>query len=421
MTVHLIEVLPAGATSSRSGRTLEWPRTVSAAADISSSLMWDLGEFAAAPVVARDLFRITAAAYLTDTAVRKPSVSLHRNLDLTVHVEDPGPWSGAGLTAVADLLHWLTGDAWTLSVESARATLPLAVAEPATRIQLLSGGLDSLCGAVIGLRDTDADTRFVGHRDVSKAVRHAQNTIAGALGDRPYDRHELFIRDAAQRKNHGPRSRSLMFMTLGAMTAAAHSAAELWVPENGFTSINPPLDAGRGGTLTTRSTHPYTFKLVNELLTSLGINVVMRNPFAAMTKGELVAAATPELLGSAFRSSTATSFSCAKGGTQFYHGDSNHNCGLCVACVVRRGAFFGAEAADPTPYDSELLRGDDLAALVKHRWRDVVTLRDACASGIDDDAVLSSALWPSDTDFDQVLGLVARGLAELSRVPLPAP
>lgn len=421
MTTHQIEVFPAGTNSHRSGITLEWPRSASAGASISSSLMWDLGEFAAAPAVARDLYRITAAAYLADTAVPKPSVSLHRNMDLVVYVEDPGPWSSGGLTNVADILHWLTGDAWTISVKVAHATLPLAVAELATRIQLLSGGLDSLCGAVIGLRDMDVDTRFVGHRDASKAVRHAQNTIANALGDYSYDRHELFIRDGAQRKNHGPRSRSLMFMALGAMTAAAHSAAELWVPENGFTSINPPLDAGRGGTLTTRSTHPYTFKLVNELLESLNVNVIMRNPFSAMTKGELVAAAAPELLSSSFLSSTSTSFSCAKGGTQFYHGDSNHNCGLCVACVVRRGAFFGAEATDPTLYDSELLSGDDLAALVKHRWRDLVTLRDARVAGIDDDAVLSSALWPSDTDFDQVLGLVARGLAELSRVPLPAP
>jgi hypothetical protein len=418
---HQIEVLPAGTVPSRPGVTLEWPRAGAAGLSISSTLMWDLERFAAAPAVARDLFRITAGAYLADTATPKPAVSLHRNIDLVVHVEDPTPWRGSGLTGVADILHWLTGDAWTLSVKSAAATLPLAVAEPASRIQLLSGGLDSLCGAVIGLREATTDTRFVGHRDASKAVRHAQNTIADGIGDHPYDRHELFVRDAARRKNHGPRSRSLMFMTLGVMTAVAHSASELWVPENGFTSINPPLDAGRGGTLTTRSTHPYTFHLVTGLLASLGIEVAVRNPFSDLTKGELVAAALPDLLSDRYMSSAATSFSCAKGGTQFYHGNSNHNCGLCVACVVRRGAFFGAGVADPTAYDCELLTGYDLAALVQHRWRDVVTLRDAFASGISEDAVLSSALWPADTDLDKVLGLVERGLEELSRVPLPAP
>ncbi|WP_146115206.1 queuosine biosynthesis protein queC [Microbacterium sp. MYb66] len=421
MTVHQIEVLPAGARSSRSGVRMEWPRTGSPVATIASTLMWDLEEFAAAPPAARDLFRITAAAYLADTATPKPAVSLHRNLDLVVHVEDPEPWTHGGLTAVADILHWLTGDSWTLGLKAAHAILPLAVAEPAARIQLLSGGLDSLCGAVIGLRDTDVDVRFVGHRDASRAVRHAQNTIAEAIGDSPYDRHELFLRDAGQRKNHGPRSRSLMFMTLGVMTAAAHSAGEMWVPENGFTSINPPLDPGRGGTLTTRSTHPYTFHLVGELLRSLGIDVVMRNPFDDLTKGELVAAAIPELLGTRFLSATSTSFSCAKGGTQFYHGDSNHNCGLCVACVVRRGAFFGAGVPDPTTYDCEALSGHNLTALVHHRRRDVITLRDACAFGISDEAILSSAMWPPGTNFDEVLSLVQRGLAELSRVPLPAP
>lgn len=416
-----IEVLPAGTAAVRSGTALEWRRSDAASTTVASTLTWDLEQFAPAPAVARDLFRITAAAYLADTLVPKPAVSLHRNLDLMVHIEDTEPWDGSGLTGVADLLHWLTGDSWVLSVRPAPATLPLAVAEPASRIQLLSGGLDSLCGAVIGIRDAGTDTRFVGHRDASKAVRHAQNVIAEAIGGQLYDRHELYVRDSARRKNHGPRSRSLMFMALGVVTAAAHSASELWVPENGFTSINPPLDAGRGGTLTTRSTHPYTFHLVSELLTTLGIDVAIMNPFADLTKGELVARALPEVTSEKFTDAVSSSFSCAKGGTQFHHGDPNHNCGLCVACVVRRGAFLGAGIADPTPYDSELLTGDDLAGLVSQRWRDLVTLRDAFASGISEEAVLTSGLWPADTDLDDVLNIVERGLGELRRVRLPTP
>ncbi|WP_292729125.1 7-cyano-7-deazaguanine synthase [Microbacterium sp. UBA837] len=421
MQTHQIEVLPAGSSSTGAGLAFAWSTKDVSSADLASTMTWDLGEFAAAPVVARDLFRIAAAAYFADTAIAKPEVSLHRNFELTVHIEDPSSWRGSPISSFADILHWLTGDSWSISLKPATARLPLAVSEPAARVQLLSGGLDSLCGAVIGLRGSAAGVRFVGHRDASKAVRRAQNAIADTIVGPPYDRYELYIRDSKRRKNHGPRSRSLMFMALGVVTAAAHSAPELWVPENGFTSINPPLDAGRGGALTTRSTHPYTFHLLSRLLTALQIDVVVINPFANLTKAELVAVALPELMSDQYRDSATTSFSCAKGGTQFHHGDSNHNCGLCVACVVRRAAFLGAGIDDPTPYDCELLVGANLAGLVKQRWRDVISLRDVIAYGIDEDAILSATVWPPDTDLDAVLQLVDRGLEELRRVPLPAP
>lgn len=420
MTSHSIEVHAAGTAPQRAGLAFAWPRTDTVPSNVASTLNWDLSDFSAAPAEARDLFRIAAAAYLADTAVSKPEVSLHRNIDLLVHVEDPSRWHGEPLSEFADLLHWLTGDAWTLNLARATAQLPLAVAPPAARIQLLSGGLDSLCGAVIGLRDAGGGTRFIGHRDASNAVRHAQNVIAEAIHGHPYDRYEFFIRDAALRKNHGPRSRSLMFMALGVVAAASSSAHELWVPENGFTSINPPLDAGRGGTLTTRSTHPYTFKLVSGLLAKLQIDVIVRNPFSGLTKGELVAAAMPDLMNENYASATTASFSCAKGGSQFHGGDSNHNCGLCVACVVRRGAFLGANVSDPTPYDCEILTGDGLAGLVRQRWRDIVSLGDAAVHGIPEDLVLTSGRWPAGTDFDSVLSIVTRGLGEVRRVALPA-
>ncbi len=421
MVTSRIEVAPFGAQTEDAGLLLTWPRQAAPESNLVASNTWDLDNYSAAPAVARDLFRITAGAYLADTAVSKPPVSLHRNIELTAHVEDATPWSDETLTEVAQLLHWLTGDAWTLRIRESAANVTFAVADGASRVQLLSGGLDSLCGAIIGLRDGTDGVRFVGHRDASNAVRHAQNKILAAIEPHPYDRHELFIREASLRKNHGPRSRSLMFVAMGALTAANHSAAELWVPENGFTSINPPLDAGRGGTLTTRSTHPYTFHAIGELLRKLNIPVEVRNPFSDFTKGQLVAAAMPELMDANFLAATTASFSCAKGGTQFYGGDSNHNCGLCVACVVRRASFIGAGISDPSLYDSELLSGENLKSLVKHHWRDIVTLRDASLMGIPEEAVLVSSIWPPDTDLDGVLDLVARGLEELKRVPLPSP
>ncbi|HEY9311062.1 MAG TPA: hypothetical protein VIQ49_01975, partial [Williamsia sp.] len=200
MTGRIIEVLPAASTSTTGDIVLFWPSDGEPLTNIASTLSWDLPDFAAAAPAARDFFRIAAAAYLADTAVSKPDVSLHRNIDLVVHVEEPDTW-GSALSQIADLLNWLTGDAWNLSLRGHDAALPLAVGIPVARVQLLSGGLDSLCGAAIGLRD-NVDVKFIGHRDVSRAVRHSQNGIADALGvQQAYDRHEFYLRETTARKN----------------------------------------------------------------------------------------------------------------------------------------------------------------------------------------------------------------------------
>ena len=417
-----IEIRP-GLGSHGSGPVLSWPDALGAQdGDIKTTIDWSLSAYTSATVEARDFFRMAASAYIADVATSKPAVSLHRDLQLTVHIENSSRWDGDTIALVVDLLHWLTGDSWELTlVETTVSTGQTTAMLPADRVQLLSGGLDSLCGAVIGLRD-DAAVTFVGHRDAMNAVRHAQNLIRESIqGDAQYLTDEFYLREPSKRKNRGPRSRSLMFVALGALTASAASAADVWVPENGFTSINPPLDAGRGGALTTRSTHPYTFAMIRQLLGRLGIPISVTNPFQALTKGELVASATPELDSARWKPAVTASYSCAKGGTQRFHGDPNHNCGLCVACVVRRASFVGASVTDPSIYDSLRLTGDDLAGLYAERSRDIISIQRAVVDGISPELVLASGLWPIGTNYDEVLRLVDRGLKEVSAIDLAAP
>lgn len=82
---------------------------------------------------------------------------------------------------------------------------------------------------------------------------------------------------------------------------------------------------------------------------------------------------------------------------------------------------MGAGIEDPSDYDCELLDGSDLDGLLKQRWRDIVSLREAAEFGIPEELVLSSARWPRDTDFAGVMDLVRRGLAEIGHVQLPSP
>ncbi|MCS0499877.1 7-cyano-7-deazaguanine synthase [Protaetiibacter mangrovi] len=421
---HVFEVLPSGTPSEVGGAgQIVWPVSPGTAGSITTTLQWGLAEFSAASGSTRDLFRIVAALYLADSLVEKPAVSLHRDLEVHVHVADSARWTEDVLNALVDLARWLTGDRWTVVIhQSAHASDATQVTSLGLdRIQLLSGGLDSLAGAVIGMKD-GAAVGFVGARDYSTAVRHAQNLIAGALGaDATYRLEELLLADASDRKNHGPRMRSLLFMVMAVLHAENDGAPEVWVPENGFTSINAPLDAGRGGTLTTRSTHPYTFALVNALLDSLSIEVAVVNPFSALTKGELVGQAKTELRSKRWAPVTAASYSCGRGNTQRFHADPNLNCGLCVACVVRRGSFIAAGMRDPSTYACDALSGGHRKDLVEARSRDIYSIREALAGGIPDVAILASGRWPGGTDFDAVIDLVHRGLEELRAVRLPRP
>lgn len=324
---------------------------------------------------------------------------------------------------LADLLHWLSGDIWRIDVvpaqpafEPVRPDVPVA----AETVSLLSGGLDSLCGALLHL-DNAATTIFLAHRDSSTAVRKAQDAIKSALQQRQPDTTYLryAFRPVTTRRESTPRTRSLLFMAMATVMASGHRATRILVPENGFTSINPPLEPSRGGPLTTRSTHPWTFYTLQLLLDALPLgHMTITNPYATMTKGDLVAAALRPNSVDDLRLAAAT-LSCAKPNAgRLPGGNPNLNCGLCIACLVRRGAFAAAQRADQTEYLVNVLTGPTRERLMHLRRHDIAAWTYATQAGFDEYRVIASGLWPPHTDFDAVLAICDRGLEELARVTI---
>ena len=62
------------------------------------------------------------------------------------------------------------------------------------------------------------------------------------------------------------RSRSILFLALGTLVGSALGLGTgLVVPENGLISLNVPLTFGRGGSHSTRTTHPHTIALYRRL------------------------------------------------------------------------------------------------------------------------------------------------------------
>jgi hypothetical protein len=402
--------------------TLAWPTDGRPTTTVISSLGWNLAPLHGITPQAADLVHLAAGAYMADRSTAR-GVRFSRDLQLKVAVQTPEVWSDEVLRTVAELLGWLTGDEWDVSVQpTARTHLPAAAdaGEPDRPVSLLSGGLDSFLGA-IGLLQSGQSPLFAAHKDTATSVRHAQAAVNGWL-ERSFVPVPSYSRFALSQASHSAerssRSRSLMFFSLGIAIAVSSGATTLIVPENGYTSINLPLRPNRGGALSTRSTHPQTFHYVAQLLDALGIKVTLCNPFEWMTKGEImtrVAATSPP---QGWTDAAALTLSCSKLDGNWFGASPNLNCGLCVSCLVRRATFLKAAVPDKTTYVFEAAGEQQLQALINARRGDIEAVKYAIDAGVDPGAI-DAGTWPPGYDLDQAESLVQRGLDELALLALP--
>lgn len=402
---------------------LRWPTTPGETDTMKSAIGWWLPSLGSVPTQVIDLARIAGGAYLADRLSGRPS-AFTRRLHLVVEVADPEPWEGDAIDQLAQLLFWLTGDTWELQLVQDPTTPNDPVAEASDAVDsvaLLSGGLDSYLGALHLISTQSESPLFVGHYDSATAVRRAQNTVRSWLQETrtpPPSYTQIEFTQVAAKKESSSRSRSLLFVALGTAVAASRGASQLFVPENGFTSLNLPLHPNRAGALSTRSTHPETFYRVNTLLQSLGLSLVVTNPFAAYTKGEEMRLVADSHPANDWERIAGLTVSCSKlDGARIKGGNSTLNCGLCYACVTRRGAFIAAGVKDSTIYLSNELKGDARVKLLERRYSDRAAISYATTRGIDDDAI-DAGTWPLGADLDEISELASRGLAELGQVDL---
>ena len=225
-------------------------------------------------------------------------------------VADPAAWRQAPWPAT---LGFLTGDRWTLQPRPASAAAPPGPAGLAVdAVSLFSGGLDSLCG-VIDLLERNPGMRLllVAHHEGGKASTAQQALYAGlteAYGTGRVILRRMFCRPAPARpaqelplpddRERTTRSRSLLFLA-GALAAAASCGPDIpvYLPENGWISLNVPLTRARTGSASTRTTHPHFIGLLTSACLAVGITNPLVNPYRLRTKGEMLAGcANPGLL-----------------------------------------------------------------------------------------------------------------------------
>lgn len=332
-----------------------------------------------------------------------------REITLTVAVADAGFWATQA-ASLARALRFLTTDIWALDfIEGGVQPAPLRnrAARPETVVSLLSGGMDSLIGAIdlVAQGETPLFVSQVAKGDKANQIEFASRVLPRSLHAQL--NHKAVHPVISERSQ---RARSIIFFAFGALAAenltGRAGRVDLIVPENGYISINPPLTPLRLGSLSTRTTHPYYLQALQRVLDAAGLRAVLRNPYQLKTKGEMLTEClTPALLEDLVGRST----SCGR-----YARSGFRQCGRCVPCLVRRASFHAAGQVDPTGpyrYDDLSLPGrahrdfDDVRA-VGYAWRVIETDGfDAWLGG-----ALNSAVNP---DADGLREVVRRGVTEL--------
>jgi 7-cyano-7-deazaguanine synthase in queuosine biosynthesis len=388
-----------------------------------------LEELGRVPTLHKDLVHLAVSIFLADRSShrnRGTGVRWERDLDLIVPVTAPGRWNSVS-QQLEEHLHTLTGDRWSLTFEKQSGRRPSEVADvrPADVVCLFSGGADSLAGAIAARDAVGAPPVLVSHWDFNK-IGGVQSDLVDRLEQvwgTPIEHHRIQMQRLSHQVGSGlafpneirRRSRSFLFLALG-LAAAAVRGAELWICENGFTSVNPPLSPERRGSLTTRTTHPGFLDGVTETLQDVGLSVTLTNPFEAKTKGMVLAEAASKLKVTQAKDLFSASHSCGKP-ARFPGFSSGDQCGVCFGCVVRRGSFLASGIQDETPYIETQLRGkrNRDAFLTPTRRKSIEAVRYRLARGYDASDILRMGL-PARFSVEDALQVVRDGLEELRPV-----
>ena len=394
--------------------------------DVAISLKQDIRRSGINPSIeAWDFCSIAmSVAAVDETAPRKESADgWTRVLAVEIHIYEPLVWQNQ-IPALERALKLLTGDFWQITITDGGDRPPSVKnikAPDADCVSLLSGGVDSLIGA-IDLQRSGRKPLFV-----SKLVKgngDFQMEVARRLGDQDCHVQWSFNSRSKSSSESSTRGRSLIFFAYAALVASflheqkgGGDAIEVFVPENGFISLNLPLTPLRIGTLSTKTTHPVFLEAIQQIWNATGIRAILVSPFEYRfrTKGEmLLECLDKDLLLELIGRST----SCGR-----YAVYNRTHCGRCVPCMVRRSAFLRGKFVDTTTVST--YKGivgqyvfEDLAVAAKEdSANDIRAIGRACLQVKEEGIgrfINHGLAFCSPNDRPKYVNLVARGIEELS-------
>lgn len=313
----------------------------------------------------RDFFMMTCSVYGIDRFVNRKQHSVDgwsRELSISFPVSEVKIWNNVK-NDLEELFSFLTGDYWQINFYKSdfinpEFESPIDFKEKYKQVNLFSGGLDSLIGAVDFLSTHPKDkVLFASHYDPQmKGPLTDQSVLLGKLKEKYKDQLEnvpsikVTLLETTTRRETTFRSRSILFIGIALLISQGKKINEIIVPENGSVSLNYPLSSSRRTSCSTRTTHSFVLDKANLILSRLNIKTNIYNPYEFMTKGEMVDNCKDldflkQIIG--------FSNSCGKRGHRAYWQDLNaSHCGICMPCIYRRASLQNQK--DPTTYGNSI-------------------------------------------------------------------
>jgi 7-cyano-7-deazaguanine synthase in queuosine biosynthesis len=311
-----------------------------------------LDEFLQRPPHSRvkDLIDLGVTVYMSDLYTKREH-NLGRRLGIFMPLRDCDSWSDAQKEVERAVAYLGRDDVQFHFVKRKEQKSPRKfTVKPDKRcVCLLSGGLDSLAGAVWAI-ENGLTPIFVSH-SAGGQLTHLQKSLVEKLGKkyrRTFQHLHFYVAKSMSRKARYPLSapphtlmvqhlRSFLFLALASAVALERKIDRIYVFENGPLALNPLISEGR---VNTHTAHPHFLGLFQKMIHKVfGVELHIRNPFRYMTKGEVAAVLTSPKLGSLVKSSN----SCwnwfkvpviAKNMGVRWDGQSHD--GLCLPCILRR-------------------------------------------------------------------------------------
>ena len=315
------------------------------------------------PDIAFSLLYLSSIVYAIDRSVDRSIYSVDGwSREFDVDIALPGFEAFHSIEdRINSMLSFLTGDYWNChfladAVVGYLHYKPVKYLDGITQVNLFSGGMDSLIGAIDYMSaHVDGKLFLASHYDGDMSGPKSDQEKVRKSFESKYRGRYCYLNavriGSAESKELSCRSRSLMFLSI-AVVVVSYAKCCVVVPENGSVSLNFPLSPSRRASCSTRTTHPVFLKMFCEIIASLGLSVNIINPYEKKTKGDMVRECADK---SYLLEVLSKSNSCGKRSKRMFQYDNRNasHCGRCMPCMYRRAALVGE--CDSTTYGNKLI------------------------------------------------------------------
>ena len=236
---------------------------------------------------------------------------------------------------------------------------------------MFSGGLDSFIGAINLLETGKKNIMFVSHYGGGKGTKEYQDILKEKIIEK-YDlkisNFNQFFAKVVNGVEDTTRTRSFMFFSHAiALATMLNKKVDIIIPENGFISLNIPSTLSRIGTSSTRTTHPYYLKLLQQLLDNLQLEIRLKNPYQFYTKGEMIENCKNIKF---LEENISNTMSCSHPDSGRMQGEkTTKHCGYCLPCVIRQASIKKAGITDSSLYRDSKFNNFDIAKMNYNSYR----------------------------------------------------